>query len=86
MSVKFVGIEAVIFANFFNHILFHVLLSEPLLESIPQIHIILLIVFAGSEHTVDRTHWKTIATFAFSVFSAAYGMSRFFSVGPCRLV
>ena len=53
------------------------------MESIPQVHIILLIVFAGN---VDVDHLKTWIPFAVSVISAAYGMTKFFSVGPCRLI
>ena len=53
------------------------------MESLPQIHLILVIVFTD-EIEVDRSHWRTWLPFAVSVVSAAYGMTKFFSVGPCR--
>ena len=46
----------------------------------------MLIIFEGTDTTVDPFHWKTLLTFSLSVLSAAFGMSRFFNVGPCRLV
>ena len=65
--------------------MFH-LLPEPFLESVPQVHIILMVVFASGEATVDPYDLQAIATFALSVFSAAFGITKFFSVGPCRLI
>ena len=64
--------------------MFH-LLPEPFLESVPQVHIILMVTF-GSEATVDPYAPLAIATFTSSVFSAALGITNFFSVGPCRLI
>jgi len=58
---------------------------EPFLESVPQVHIILLVVFAGNAH-IDFYNVQTILTFSLSVFSAAFGMTKFMSVGPCRLI
>ena len=55
------------------------------MESLPQIHLILVIVFTD-EIEVDRSHWRTWLPFAVSVVSAAYGMTKFFSIGPCRLL
>ena len=71
-------------SDFLIKFMFH-LLSEPFLESVPQVHIILMVVF-GSGATVDPEDWKAVATFALSVFSAAFGITKFFSVGPCRLI
>ena len=65
--------------------MFH-LLPEPFLESVPQVHIILMVVFGSSFATVDPWDPQAIATFALSVFSAAFGITKFFSVGPCRLI
>ena len=62
------------------------LLPEPFLESVPQVHIILVVVFNTREQTVNPRAPQAIATFALSVFSAAYGITKFFSVGPCRLI
>merc|ERR1711971_1514054 len=61
---------------------------EPFLESVPQVHIILMVVFGakGSNTTVDPQAPLAIATFTLSVFSAAFGITKFFSVGPCRLI
>ena len=55
------------------------------MESLPQIHLILVIVFTD-EIEVDRSHWRTWLPFAVSVVSAAYGMTKFFSIGPSRLL
>ena len=44
-----------------------------------------LIIFAGNLG-VDIQHWTTWLPFAVSVFSAAFGMSKYFAVGPCRLI
>ena len=81
-------------SDFLIKFMFH-LLSEPFLESVPQVHIILMVVFGsvyatvtdnGSNATVDPQDPQAIATFALSVFSAAFGITKFFSVGPCRLI
>merc|ERR1719400_1822623 len=45
---------------------------EPFLESVPQVHIILMIVF-GFGKTVDPGALLAIATFSLSVFAAAFG-------------
>ena len=47
-------------------------------------HIILLVVIAGNANIA--INWQTIVTFSLSVFSAAFGMTKFMSVGPCRLI
>ena len=47
-------------------------------------HIILLVVIAGNANIV--INWQTVLTFSLSVFSAAFGMTKFMSVGPCRLI
>ena len=39
------------------------LISEPFLESVPQVHLIMLIIFEGTDTTVDPFHWKTLLTF-----------------------
>ena len=72
-------------SDFLIKFMFH-LLSEPFLESVPQVHIILMVVFGSSYATVDPYNPQVIATFALSVFSAAFGITKFFSVGPCRLI
>ena len=65
--------------------MFH-LLPEPFLESVPQVHIILMVTIGAYGKTVDPRAPLAIATFSLSVFSAAFGITKFFSVGPCRLI
>ena len=48
-------------------------------------HIILLVVFTGNAD-IDYLNVQTLLTFSLSVFSAAFGMTKFMSVGPCRLI
>ena len=65
--------------------MFH-LLPEPFLESVPQVHIILMVTIGAYGVTVNPGSDLAIATFSLSVFSAAFGITKFFSVGPCRLI
>ena len=65
--------------------MFH-LLPEPFLESVPQVHIILMVTIGSYATTVDPEAPLAIATFSLSVLSAAFGITKFFSVGPCRLI
>ena len=62
------------------------LLPEPFLESVPQVHIILMVTIGNYGATVDPGSDLAIATFSLSVFSAAFGITKFFSVGPSRLI
>ena len=64
-------------------------LPEPFLESVPQVHIILMVVFgsvSGATRTIDPFDPQAIVTFSMSVFAATLGITKFFSVGPCRLI
>ena len=72
-------------SDFLIKFMFH-LLPEPFLESVPQVHIILMVTIGAFGKTVDPWAPQAIATFALSVFSAAFGITKFFSVGPCRLI
>ena len=75
-------------SDFLIQFMFH-LLPEPFLESVPQVHIILMVVFgsvSGATRTIDPFDPQAIATFTLSVFSAAFGITKLFSVGPCRLI
>ena len=45
-----------------------------------------MVVFGSGKATVDPYDPQAIATFALSVFSAAFGITKFFSIGPCRLI
>ena len=71
--------------DFLIKFMFH-LLPEPFLESVPQVHIILMVTIGTFAKTVDPEAPLAIATFTSSVFSAALGITKFFSVGPCRLI
>ena len=71
--------------DFLIKFIFH-LLPEPFLESVPQVHIILMVTIGAYGITVDPGAPLAIATFTSSVFSAALGITNFFSVGPCRLI
>ena len=71
--------------DFLMKFMFH-LLPEPFLESVPQVHIILMVTIGAFGKTVDPGAPLAIATFTSSVFSAALGITNFFSVGPCRLI
>ena len=72
-------------SDFLITFMFH-LLPEPFLESVPQVHIILMVTIGAIGKTVDPEAPLAIATFSLSVFSAAFGITKFFSVGPCRLI
>ena len=72
-------------SDFLIKFMFH-LLPEPFLESVPQVHIILMVTIGNYGATVDPGSDLAIATFSLSVFSAAFGITKFFSVGPCRLI
>ena len=64
--------------------------SEPFLESIPQIHILLTIWVQDSRTAIgEDKDWNIVlflTTFSLSVFSATFGIAKFLKVGPCRLV
>ena len=72
-------------SDFLIQFMFH-LLPEPFLESVPQVHIILMVTIGAYGATVDPFDPQAIATFSLSVFSAAFGITKLFSVGPCRLI
>ena len=49
-----------------------------------QVHILLCILFLGKDQTLDTRSWDVILSFALSVMSAAFGITKFLKVGPCR--
>ena len=61
--------------------------SEPFLESIPQVFILLCILTAGQGDKIFELDyflfWSTCVT---SVFSAALALTKFLKNGPCRLL
>ena len=65
--------------------------SEPFLESVPQVHILFLIWVLSDEGSCDSPinglrdpHF--IITFVSSVINAAFGISKFLRSGPCRFI
>ena len=60
------------------------LFAEPFLESLPQVHLIMAIVLRGPASLQNSS--QSNGTFLLSVFSACFGMSKFFNVGPSRLI
>ena len=63
-------------------------LSEPLIESIPSVHILLCLYFqepSNSQLIGDNLKLFWIA-FGSSVFTAAFGIAKVLKVGSCRLV
>ena len=69
----------------------YVHIAEPILESVPQAHIMLVFMgqnyrlFFGYGHSIGQTVFF-FATFASSVFSASKGIAGFLLHGPCKLV
>jgi hypothetical protein len=61
-------------------------ISEPFLESIPQIHILLCIWGNGYFGSLSGTDIQFLVTFSLSVVSASLGIAKFLKLGPCRLV
>ena len=68
-------------------------ISEPFLESVPQVHILLAIINldpagncsaigTGSEHS-SGLFFATLAT---SVLTASFGISKFLKSGPCHII
>ena len=74
---------------------YSLLFSEPFLESVPQVHV-LLVIAAGSKTyqwqsqinkgVIDISDTFFLATFCTSIFSAAFGMTKLLKVGPCSIV
>ena len=63
--------------------------SEPILESLPQVLVILCLWGQSPELIRGRSGLESIfftATFASSVFSAAKGLTDFLLYGPCKLL
>ena len=60
--------------------------SEPFLEAVPQIHILLALWVLNETITFSLNPNLFIATFSSSVLTATLGIAKFLKVGPCRLV
>ena len=59
--------------------------SEPFLESVPQVHILLPLALSN-EHLFIESLILFIVTFTTSVLSASLGIAKFLKLGPCRLI
>ena len=58
--------------------------SEPYLESIPQIHVVLCLVISNATH--GEVPASVLVTFALSIFSGGFGIAKFMKTGPCKIV
>ena len=63
-----------------------VFISEPFLEAVPQIHILLILWVLNPKITFFVNPELFIATFSTSVITATLGIAKFLKIGPCRLV
>ena len=64
------------------------MVSEPFLEAVPQVHILLVIWVldgGGCSGAVDGGPFF-ITTFVTSVITASFGISKFLKSGPCRFI
>ena len=59
---------------------------EPMLESIPQTHILLCLAGQNPTLIIGKDSTLFVVTFATSFLSAAFALSKFLKTGPCRLV
>ena len=79
--------EIVVFKWFaICYFLIFVLLSEPFLEAVPQIHCLLVILVLDELVAYGANHTLFIVTFSSSVLTASLGIAKFLKTGPCRLV
>ena len=64
------------------------LISEPFLESVPQIYILSVIwpLEAGDSCSPVNSYPLFITTFATSVLTASFGISKFLKSGPCHII
>ena len=61
-------------------------ISEPFIEAVPQIHILLILSILNEWVTYSLDKDLFFATFATSVLTATLGIAKFLKTGPCRLV
>ena len=64
----------------------NIIFSEPMLESIPQTHILLCLAGQNKSLIIGKDSAQFVVTFATSFLSAAFALSKFLKTGPCRLV
>ena len=63
-----------------------IIFSEPMLESIPQTHILLCLAGQNRSIIIGKDSIQFWLTFATSFMSAAFALSKFLKTGPCRLI
>ena len=67
-----------------NHFCFKI--TEPLLECVPQVHILLCVFLQNPEVVTDGNELFFLATFGTSVLSASMGITNFLMQGRCSLL
>ena len=73
---------------YFSSVFFFILdfISEPFLEALPQIHILLILFILNPYVTYYLDEKLFIATFGTSLLTATFGIAKFLKTGPSRLV
>ena len=76
--------------------MFCFLISEPFLEAVPQVHILVAIYFRNKNFIVNPSEPSPLVfisqqnlffvTLAISVFSGSLGIAKFLKLGPCKIV
>ena len=79
-----------------KYFLWNIFFIEPFLESIPQSHVLLVILMQSLQESwnpeqknkgvVDTSDPFFLATFLSSILSASFGISKLLKLGPCPLV
>ena len=59
---------------------------EPMLESIPQTHILLCLAGQNQSIIIGDDSTQFFITFVSSFMSASFALTKFLKMGPCRLV
>ena len=83
---KEIGNLGKIFFTSFRKGIYLLLVSEPFLEAVPQLHILFTLWWLDSWVTMGQYPKLFIATFSSSILTASLGIAKFMKVGPCRLV
>ena len=65
---------------------YNIKITEPLLECVPQVHILLCVFLQNPEVVTDGSEFFFLTTFGTSVLSASMGITNFLMQGRCSLV
>ena len=69
--------------------LFKILFSEPFLEALPQVHI-LIILYQFDAEIIGGDNFASMGLFLLalvsSMFTVSFGIAKFLKTGPCRLL